>query len=225
MNSTHPALWALPAVYPGLTSSHCWWWGECQWCREGLAQHHQIGKDGYSTSSAASGCSADASCPFCQLNSGYQYPSSGSWCTCGLKDSFEQFPGFYLSEWIPAQSQFLLLDVEVGFVYRTVSYIIMKLGKNIWLIRTISKLTPKYERESLSLSDNDLPFTGLFYTFILVVQSGIKISLIWQKLLHCPGYLSHIPAGYVTPQGFILISDKTFWCIKGGSLGGICSFK
>lgn len=97
MNSTHPALWVLPAVYPELTFYHCWWWDECQWCKEGLAQHHQTGKDGYSTSAAASEYSADASYPFSQLNSGYQYLSSGSWYTWGFKGSFEQLSSFYLT--------------------------------------------------------------------------------------------------------------------------------
>lgn len=101
-NSTHPALWVLPAAYPELTSSHCWWWDECQWCKEGRAQHHQTGKDGYSTCAAASEYSADASYPSCQLNSGYQCLSSGSWCTWGFKGSFEQPAScsFYFNEWM-----------------------------------------------------------------------------------------------------------------------------
>lgn len=45
---------------------------------------------------------------------------------------------------------------------------------------------------NFSASDNDLSFTGLSYTSILGLQSGLKISFIWLKLLHWPVSFSHI---------------------------------
>lgn len=63
---------------------------------------------------------------------------------------------------------------------------------------------------NLSVSDNDLSFTGLSYTSILGLQSSLKIPIIWPKLLHWPGSFCHISSGYVAPQGFIFISAQTF---------------
>lgn len=64
-------------------------------------------------------------------------------------NNFLVFIWHLVHEWNPAISQFLFLDVGVGFIYTIMSFITKKLGKNIRLKIRSNKFILKYERKSL----------------------------------------------------------------------------